>query len=138
MVATLNLRLQSAALALAVLALAGSAAAQTMSTNSASFNAGWGRNPGDENRAVDPNTRDANGNRVIINGQIMNGNDQSTFAFGAASAFAGAGAGGATAIGNSLSVITQGDNNVVIVDSIQNNSGDVIANSSGGSSNHGS
>jgi holdfast attachment protein HfaA len=136
MAAKLKPRLGSVCLALALLGMAGSAAAQNMSTNAASFNAGWNRNPGDENRAVDPNTRDANGNRVIINGQIMSGSDQSAFSFGAASAFAGAGAGGATAIGNSLSVITQGDNNVVIVDSTQTNSGDVIANS--GANHHGS
>ncbi len=135
MVAKLNLG--SAGLALALLALAGTAHAQQLSTNSASFNAGYGRTPGSDNQPVDPNTRDANGNRVIINGMIMNGNDQSNFSFGAASAFAGAGAGGATAIGNSLSVITQGSNNVVIVDSTQTNNGDVVANQTG-TNNHGS
>ncbi len=139
MVVHLNPRLGTAGLALAILTLglAAPASAQTMATNSASYNAGFGRSPDDENKAFDPNTRDANGNRVIINGQIMNGSNQSAFSFGAASAFAGAGAGGATAIGNSLSVITQGDNNVVIVDSVQNNSGDVVATESG-ASNHGS
>jgi holdfast attachment protein HfaA len=120
--------------------LAGAAHAQSMSTNSASFNAGWGRNPGDENRAVDPNTRDANGNRVIINGVMQSGADQSFFAQGAASAFAGAGAGagGATAIGNNLTVITQGNYNVVVVDSTQTNSGDVTATTSTQKSGNGS
>ncbi len=67
----------------------------------------------------------------------MGGADQSSFSFGAASAFAGAGAGGSTAIGNSLNVITQGSNNVVIVDSTQINNGDVVATQTG-TNNHGS
>lgn len=134
---TTSVRLLGAAALLLTTAAAGEAAAQAMGTNSASFNAGWGRTPGDENRAVSAGTRDANGNRVIINGVIQGGSDQSFFSSGgASSAFAGAGAGGSTAIGNSLSVITQGNNNVVIVDSTQINNGDVSA--SGGSTGHGS
>lgn len=112
------------------LSAAGSAAAQTMTSNAASFNAGWGRTADQENRAVDPNTRDANGNRVIIDGVIMNSSNQSLFSGGAASASAGASVGGATAIGNSLTVITQGDDNIVIVDSRQINNGSVTATSS--------
>ena len=42
------------------------AQAQSMSTNSADFNAGYGRRAGSENHAVNVSTRDANGNRVII------------------------------------------------------------------------
>jgi holdfast attachment protein HfaA len=117
----------------ALAAVAGPALAQSLSANSASYNAGWGRSAGQENRGVDPNTRDANGNRVVIDGMIMTGSNQGFFASGAASAFAGvgagagAGAGGATAIGNNLTVITQGDNNVVVVDSRQINNGTVTA-----------
>lgn len=105
---------------------------QTMSTNSASFNAGYGRYAGQENHPVDFVTRDANGNRVIVDGLILSGEDQSSFAraSGAADAFAGAGAlGGATAIGNNLTVVTQGNYNTVIVDSTQINNGAVTANS---------
>ena len=40
----------------------------------------------------------------------------------------GAGFGGATAIGNNLTVITQGSWNTVIVNSTQINNGDVTAN----------
>ena len=133
-------------LALAALALTGPAAAQSMSTNSASYNAGYGRTPDQENRAVTADTRDANGNRVVINGVIQNGADQSFFTGGASSIFAGAGAsasasaglGGATAIGNNLTVITQGNNNVVVVDSRQTNNGTVTASQTGVSSDHGS
>lgn len=117
----------------AALAVAGHAQAQTMSTNSAEFNAGYGRIPGQENRPVDVTTRDANGNRVVVDGLILSGEDQSSFAraSGAADAFAGVGAlgGGASAVGNNLVVVTQGSNNTVIVNSNQTNTGTVSANS---------
>jgi holdfast attachment protein HfaA len=116
----------------ALLAAAAGAQGQTMSTSSASFEAGYGRAPGQENRPVDPGTRDANGNRVIVDGIIQTGADQSVYAranaWGAGDAFAGAGAtGGATAIGNNLVVVTQGSWNTVVIDSTQINNGDVSA-----------
>jgi holdfast attachment protein HfaA len=128
---TFRTGLAAAALAFAV---AGSAQAQSMSTSAAQYNAGYGRTYGQENQPVAATTRDANGNRVILDGIIQTGSDQSIFAragaWGAADAFAGAGAlGGATAIGNNLVVITQGNWNTVIVNSTQNNSGPVTANS---------
>jgi holdfast attachment protein HfaA len=104
-----------------------------MSTNAAEFNAGYGRYSGQENQPVDVTTRDANGNRVIVDGLILTGQDQSSFAraSGAADAFAGVGSvgGGASAIGNNLVVVTQGSNNTVIVDSTQINNGNVSARS---------
>lgn len=110
---------------------AGEAAAQSMTSNSASFNAGYGRYAGSENRPVDVSTRDANGNRVIVDGLILTGEDQSTFSStsGAVDAFAGvgAGSGGASAIGNSLVVVTQGNYNTVIINSKQTNTGAVTA-----------
>ena len=122
--------------AAALAASAGAAAAQSMMSNSASFNAGWGRSPGQENWGVSAGTRDENGNRVIIDGVIQTGSDQSSFIrsdFGGASAHgSGAGFGGATAIGNNLTVVTQGSWNTVIVDSTQINNGDVIANAPDG------
>lgn len=114
------------ALALAAAsAQGGYAAAQSMSANSASYNAGYGRSIGQDNRAVEVGTRDANGNRLIVNGVIMSG--QSSFSGGAASSASGAAVGGATAVGNSLTVITQGDHNTVIVDARQTNTGTVTA-----------
>lgn len=112
-----------------VLAVNGAASAQTMNANAASYNAGWGRTAGQENQAVNPDTRDANGNRVVIDGVIMTSSNQNLFSGGAASASAGASVGGATAIGNSLSVVTQGNYNVVVVDSRQINNGAVTATS---------
>jgi len=125
------------------MALAGAAHAQTMNANSASYNAGYGRVAGQENRPVDVSTRDANGNRVILDGIIQTGIDQSAFASASASAgawdsFSGVGTGtGSTAIGNNLVVITQGNYNTVIVSSQQTNNGNVSAGSTlnGGVSN---
>jgi holdfast attachment protein HfaA len=109
----------------------GAAAAQSMSANSASYNAGYGRIAGSENHPVDVSTRDANGNRVIVDGLILTGEDQSSFASasGAIDSFAGvgAGSGGSTAIGNNLVVVTQGNYNTVIINSNQTNSGAVTA-----------
>lgn len=116
--------------AAAALIAAGAAGAQSMSANSASYNAGYGRVAGQENHPVDVSTRDANGNRVIVDGLILSGEDQSSFsrAWGAADAYAGVGAvGGASAIGNNLVVVTQGSNNTVIVNSTQTNNGAVTA-----------
>lgn len=110
---------------------AGAAAAQSMSANSASYNAGYGRVAGSENHPVDVSTRDANGNRVIVDGLILTGEDQSSFssASGAIDAFAGvgAGSGGSSAIGNNLVVVTQGNYNTVIINSHQTNTGAVTA-----------
>ena len=134
-------RLRIALLAAAALMTAAAvdpAFAQTMSANSASYNAGWGRTSDQENQAVNPSMRDANGNLLVVNGVITNGSNQglfsgggvSTSASGAATSGSGAFASGATAIGNSLSVVTQGDYNTVIVDSRQTNNGNVTATSS--------
>jgi holdfast attachment protein HfaA len=126
------IRLAAVAAVTSVLA-AGQAHAQYMSSNSAEYNAGYGRYAGQENQPVDVTTRDANGNRVIVDGLILSGEDQSSFAraTGAADAYAGVGAigGGASAIGNNLVVVTQGSNNTVIVNSTQINSGNVSARS---------
>jgi holdfast attachment protein HfaA len=123
------LRLTGACALIATLA-AGSAHAQAMNANSASYNAGYGRYAGQENHPIDVTTRDANGNRVIVDGLILSGEDQSSFsrASGAADAYAGVGSiGGSSAIGNNLVVVTQGNNNTVIVNSSQVNTGAVSA-----------
>jgi holdfast attachment protein HfaA len=115
----------------------GVANAQSMSANSASFNAGYGRSSGQESRMVEYSTRDANGNRVIVDGVMLTGSDQSVFSSsrssGSLDAYSGVGAvggyAGSTAIGNNLTVITQGNNNTVIVNSSQVNTGNVTAGS---------
>ena len=119
------------ALAAGACALPAAAHGQTMRANSADFNAGYGRRAGSENHPVEVSTRDANGNRVIVDGIIQTGEDQSSFSFGsgAGESYSGVGTlgGGATAIGNSLVVVTQGNYNTVIVNSNQVNNGNVSA-----------
>ncbi len=106
--------------------------AQSMQTRSSDFNYGYGRRPGQDTQGIDPSTRDANGNRVILDGVIQTGSDFSMYArtrtSGAGDNYSGAGAlGGATAIGNNLQVIVNGSHNTVIVDSVQTNNGNVTA-----------
>jgi holdfast attachment protein HfaA len=115
--------------ALALAALAAQAQAQSMNTNAASYNAGYGRVQGSENRPVNPSTLDANGNRLVVNGIIQVGSGSFASASAGASASAsGVGSGGAaTAIGNNLTVVTNGSYNTVIVTSTQTNNGDVTA-----------
>jgi holdfast attachment protein HfaA len=115
--------------------LAGAAAAQSMTTNSSTFNGGWGRANGQENQSVAMSmvSRDANGNREIVDGIMQTGAQTvSARAESAGTASAGysggVGGGSALAVGNSLTVITQGDYNTVIVNSTQINNGAVSAN----------
>jgi holdfast attachment protein HfaA len=120
-----------AAVLLASLALGPAAQAQQMSTNSASYNAGYGRVSGQENRGVEYGTRDSSNNRLIVNGLIQSGETQSNFSAisgGVFSSGSGVGSGGnATAIGNNLVVVTQGSWNTVVVTSVQTNTGEVTA-----------
>jgi holdfast attachment protein HfaA len=134
--ATANLKraTMAAAAGLALMMCAGLASAQTMSTNSASFNAGYARYSGEENQPVNVDMTDANGNLVVINGMFQ-ANSSSLFAgasarlSGAADSFSGAGGigGSATAIGNNLNVVVEGSDNTVIVQSQQTNTGTVTA-----------
>jgi len=100
------------------------------------FERPFGFGIGEENRPFDPGTRDVNGNRLIVDGRIITGDDLSSFttstlATGGQSlsgaGFVGQGFSQNTAIGNQLNVITQGSYNTVIVDSTQINNGDQSA-----------
>lgn len=72
---------------------------------------------------INPATRDADGNRVIVNGRMQ---IEGTLTGGLQDGFA-TGIGSAQAIGNQLNVVTQGNYNTVIVDSTQINNGDISA-----------
>ena len=74
-------------------------------------------------RPIETSTRDANGNRVIINGRME---IEGTLTGGLMDNYA-TGFGSAQAIGNQLNVVTTGNYNTVIVDSTQINNGDVSA-----------
>lgn len=118
----------------ASLAVAGPCAAQSMNANSAEYNGGYSRANGSENHAIElAGARDANGNRTIIDGIIQTG--AATVSARAAAAAAaggqvstGVGSASGTAVGNSLTVITQGNYNTVIVDSRQTNTGNISVN----------
>ena len=129
----------------APLLVASTAHAQTMDTNSAAFNAGYGRVAGEENHVVQYSTRDANGNRVIVDGVMLTGADQSVYSSGRSTgsldSYSGVGGmggyGSSTAIGNNLTVVTQGNNNTVIVNSNQINNGNISAGTNVGTSGNG-
>lgn len=100
---------------------------------SGEFERPYGYEYGEEQAAFDASTRDASGNRIILDGRIMTGMDQSSLStsFGSAGAWsqatAGAGFSSGTAVGNQLNVITQGNWNTVIVNSTQINTGNQTA-----------
>ena len=136
-------RLMAYASFIAAVTLANSAAAQTMNANSAAFNAGFGRTAGEENRPVNVQLTDANGNFTLVNGLIQSNAAGSLFGEvkgavgggfsglgGALDTATGAASGSAaSAIGNNLNVVVQGDNNTVIVSATQTNTGAVTATS---------
>ncbi len=121
------------AFSLGVLILAlipGVGAGQTMNANSASYNAGYGRTAGSENQPVDVSTTDASGNLTVVNGLVRGAASGSVFASagGVGSASSGVASGSsASAIGNNLNVVVQGNDNVVIVNSTQTNTGAITA-----------
>ncbi len=78
---------------------------------------------------INPATRDANGNRTIVNGRMA---IEGALTGGIMDGFgSGLGVSSAQAIGNQLNVITQGNYNTVIVDSTQINNGDISADTNG-------
>lgn len=123
--------------ALAAIALPCAASAQSYgSGGAAQFQAGYGAARYTTARPVTGSTRDANGNRLVVDGLIQTGaSSYSSSSGGVATAYSGAGGqnngqtqiGGATAVGNSLNVVIQGNNNTVIVNSNQTNTGNVTA-----------
>lgn len=85
----------------------------------------YGTTPGEENQPMVGSTRDASGNRVIVNGMYVNGGTYSsqdglTYGVGRRNSSSGV---NASVIGNSLNVVVAGNNNVVVVNSHQDNSG---------------
>jgi len=113
------------------------AAAQSAgSTGASQFQQGYGAARASTARGTTGSTRDANGNRLIVDGIIQSGaSSYSRQSGGVANAYSGAGygsrngaaIGGSTAIGNQLNVVVQGSWNTVIVNSNQTNNGDVTA-----------
>lgn len=130
-----KLILTVAALALPVVAASAASAQSTGSAGAAQFQAGYGASRYTTAQASSGSTRDANGNRLIVDGIIQAGaSSYSSSSAGVSSGYAGAGSskggtaiGGATATGNSLNVVVQGNRNTVIVNSTQTNTGNITA-----------
>lgn len=133
---TARSRAPLALFAIAALALPSASFAQSAgSSGMGNYQAGYGGSRYTTAQAQTGSTRDANGNRLVVNGIIQSGaSNYSSQSGGAASAYAGAGRGngastigGSTAIGNNLNVVVQGNHNTVVVNSSQVNSGNVTA-----------
>jgi len=112
--------------------------ANAQSSGSASiapFQSGYGASRYTTSRNTTGTTRDTNGNRLVVNGIIQSGaSSYSSTQTGVANSTSTSGTtgngnsiGGATAIGNSLNVVVQGNRNTVVVNSTQNNSGNISA-----------
>ncbi|HBY43570.1 MAG TPA: holdfast attachment protein HfaA, partial [Brevundimonas sp.] len=80
--------------------------------------------------------RDANGNRLVVDGIIQkngsaysrSGSSSSSSHFsGGVGSGGGTNIGGSTAIGNNLNVVVQGNRNTVVVNSNQTNNGNINA-----------
>ena len=125
---------------LGAIALEGTAHANDYSS-AASYNSPYGLSAGAENQTINPSLRDANGNLTLVNGQFTSStfsqqtgvqsmgtiSSGSLSSLGNSSSGAGAVSNGATAIGNSLNVVTVGNNNTVVVNSTQTNNGNQTA-----------
>ncbi len=119
---------------LTTVAMTGAAFAGNYNT-AASYNSGYGMTAGQENTAINPNLRDANGNLTIVNGQITSATfgqsgvqSASTLSsYTSSTSSTSTTTGTATAIGNSLNVVTVGSYNTVIVNSNQVNNGNQTA-----------
>lgn len=98
---------------------------------SGQFELPYGMGFGEESRAYEPGTRDSAGNRVIVDGRILNGDSTSTLGMGMNTHWgqtSGRGMIGQNqAIGNQLNVITNGNYNTIIIDNTQINNGDQTA-----------
>lgn len=131
MMNTVKLALSGAAAGLTIMTVVPSVAMGQEAVVSGQFELPYGMGFGDESRPFDAYTRDSAGNRVIIDGRIINGNGQSTLGYGMNTqwgATSGTGMiGQSMAVGNQLNVITTGSHNTIIIDNTQINNGDQTA-----------
>ena len=134
----MRVKLWAAAPLIAVLAAPVAVEAQSAgASNMGTYQAGYGGSRYTTARPQTGSTRDANGNRLIVNGIIQAGaSSYASVSGGVSSSFSGAGnsggsaIGGSTAIGNNLNVVVQGNHNTVIVNSSQVNNGAISAGTS--------
>lgn len=116
-----------------MLVLAGQAAFAGDYSSASDYSHPYGMDAGQENQTINPSLRDANGNLTVVDGQFTSSQVsqqsgvQQMGSIGNGRSGSGALYGGATAIGNSLNVVTVGNNNTVVVNSHQSNTGNVTA-----------
>jgi holdfast attachment protein HfaA len=102
-------------------------------SNAATYNSNYGMAAGQENATVNPSLRDGNGNLTEVDGQFTSSQMsqqsgvQQIGGLSGNGTSSGVGYGTASAIGNSLNVVTTGNNNTVIVNSRQTNNGNQTA-----------
>ena len=112
----------------------------SQSAGAASMEAGYGNSGRVATETFNPVTRDANGNRLIINGAIVKSREHPNVSYSSTSSNILSGAAyferGAealsntttsTAVGNLITVSVVGRNNVVVLNSVQNNTGNISA-----------
>ena len=111
--------------ALTAIAVTPHAEAQAASTVS-EFERPYGFGFGQESQPYSAASRDASGNRVIVNGLLEGGTGLGSGLYTGWGQTEGAAGmiGTGTAVGNQLNVITTGNYNTVIIDSTQINNGD--------------
>ena len=131
--------LKTLCLGAAITAIAGGAASAGGYSDASSYNAPYGMTGAQETAPINPSMRDANGNLTAINGVVTSSNvstagssfSQSSGVQSASTISSGSSSAGmfgtATAIGNSLNVVTTGSNNTIIVNSTQTNNGNQTA-----------
>ncbi len=96
-------------------------------SSDASYNHPYGLLPGQENQPVNASLRDSNGNLTVVNGQFTSSAVSQQSGLGTLSSGVGMGSAQASAIGNSLNVVTVGSGNTVVVNSVQDNHGNQTA-----------
>ncbi|MFD1192723.1 holdfast anchoring protein HfaA [Phenylobacterium conjunctum] len=111
--------------------LLGATPASAEALSPSSLNAGYGRVMGQEARPVETSTRDANGNRVIINGLLTEPTGLSgglgAGLGDASSPFGPLGQIDVSAVANQINIVAGGSWNTIIVEATQTNSGAVQA-----------
>ncbi len=91
-----------------------------------SLEAGYGGAGRVASQPFQPSTRDVNGNRLVVNGRIIDGRGQSATAY-TNDAAVRSGSSSASAIGNLINVQVSGRNNTVVLNARQVNNGQLNA-----------
>ena len=128
----INSTLRNSAIAFVVTGMAFSPTVWAQAASySGEFEVPYGSGFGDWSQPYSAATRDSSGNRVIVDGRILHGDDLSNLNMGMNTPWgstSGIGMlGQSQAVGNQLNVITTGNYNTIIIDNNQINNGDQTA-----------